>query len=126
MSLLLYGSPADCALAQKLLPGETMMEFSSTEELAPALSKGAFAAIFILMDGADGMEGAIAARRQQPKLPLAWFSDDRNFAPQAYRLQADYFAPKPLTAEKLRLALLRCGLSDSDSESILMKWEKEA
>ena len=126
MCLAMYGTPADCTLASQFLPGEEVCTFTSTEELTPALSKGAFTAIFILKDGADGMEGAIAARRQQPKLPLAWFSDDRNFAPQAYRLQADYFAPKPLTVEKLRLALLRCGLSDSNSESILMKREKEA
>lgn len=117
MCLALYGTSADCAAARQFLPREEMKFFASTEELTPSLCRHAFDAVLILMDGADGMEGAIAARRQQPALPLAWFSDDRNFAPQAYRLNAAYFAPKPLTAEKLRVALARCGLPRCGAEA---------
>lgn len=65
--------------------------------------------IVVLADGADGMEGVIAVKRSGSDMPVIWLSDDEGFAVQSYRLGCNYFHKKPITLEKLREALTKCG-----------------
>lgn len=64
-------------------------------------------AVFILIDGAIGMEGVIAVRNFCPQCPVAWISNDKGFGIQSYRLGCAYFAEKPLTKKKIAIALER-------------------
>lgn len=64
--------------------------------------------MIIAVDGADGMEGVIAARKFQPETKLIWFSNDKAFGSQSYRLNCTYFAVKPITEELLETAVSRC------------------
>ena len=60
--------------------------------------------IFVIENGARGMESVIASRDICPQTPVVWFSDDKNFGAQSYRLGAEYFGTKPITNEHLALA----------------------
>lgn len=64
-------------------------------------------AIFILTDGAAGMEGVIAVRNLYPQCPVAWISNDKGFGIQSYRLGCAFFAEKPLTKKKIAIAFER-------------------
>ncbi|MBO5356965.1 MAG: hypothetical protein J6A95_04280 [Clostridia bacterium] len=59
--------------------------------------------IFVLENGAKGMESVIASRDMCPKTPVIWFSNDMHFGAQSYRLGTDYFGIKPVTNEHLAL-----------------------
>ena len=59
--------------------------------------------VFILANGAKGMESVIATKNICTKLPIIWFSNDKDFGAQSYRLGTDYFATKPVTNEHLAL-----------------------
>ena len=61
--------------------------------------------VIITTDGANGMEGVIATRELHPKVKIIWFSDDKAFGPQSYRLDCTYFAVKPITEHILSKAL---------------------
>ena len=65
--------------------------------------------IVVLADGADGMEGVIAVKNSGRDMPVIWLSDDEGFAPQSYRLGCNYFHKKPITLERLKEALTKCG-----------------
>ena len=71
------------------------------------LSEYAPQGIFILMDGAAGMEGVIAVRNLYPRCPVAWISNDKGFGIQSYRLGCSFFAEKPLTKKKIAIAFER-------------------
>lgn len=64
--------------------------------------------IVVLADGADGMEGVIAAKNADRNMPVIWLSDDEGFGAQSYRLGCTYFHKKPIPLEKLREALEKC------------------
>ena len=51
--------------------------------------------IIVLADGADGMEGVIAAKNADGDTPVIWLSDDEGFGAQSYRLGCTYFHKKP-------------------------------
>ncbi len=59
--------------------------------------------IFVLENGAKGMESVIASKSLYPDIPVIWFSDDKHFGAQSYRLETAYFAKKPVTNEHLTL-----------------------
>ena len=65
--------------------------------------------IVVLANGADGMEGVIAAKNADRDTPVIWLSDDEGFGAQSYRLGCTYFHKKPIPTEKLREALNKCG-----------------
>ena len=65
--------------------------------------------IVVLADGADGMEGFIAAKNAGKNMPVIWLSDEEGFGAQSYRLGCTYFHKKPIPTEKLREALNKCG-----------------
>ena len=64
--------------------------------------------IVIAMDGADGMEGVIAAKTLCRDIPVLWFSDDGDFGAQSYRLGCAYFHKKPISPQILSAALAKC------------------
>lgn len=64
--------------------------------------------IVIAMDGADGMEGVIAAKTLRRDIPVLWFSNDGDFDAQSYRLGCAYFHKKPLSPQILSAALAKC------------------
>ena len=72
------------------------------------LEQGLADLIIISINGADGMEGVIAARKLQPKAKLIWLSEDKAFGPRSYRLNCTYFAVKPITKELLKQAITCC------------------
>lgn len=59
--------------------------------------------IFVVENGACGMESVIASKSVCPKTPVIWFSNDKNFGAQSYRLGTEYFGIKPITNEHLAL-----------------------
>ena len=73
-------------------------------ELAVNLPDG----IIIAVDGADGMEGVIAARNVCRGVPILWFSDDGGFGAQSYRLGCAYFHKKPISPQVLSAAIAKC------------------
>lgn len=67
--------------------------------------------IFVIEDGAIGMESVIASKSLCPKTPVIWFSNDKNFGAQSYRLGAEFFAKKPVTGEHLSLVAKKLRIS---------------
>ena len=67
------------------------------------LLKGEYDMIFVLENGAKGMESVIASKNLHPETPVIWFSDDKNFGVQSYRLGTEFFGTKPITNEHLSL-----------------------
>ena len=72
------------------------------------LRKQEYDLVFVMADSAAGMEGVIALQNVQPDTPVVWFSNDKNFVAQSYRLGVNYFAVKPIDEKILSLALKRC------------------
>ena len=64
--------------------------------------------IVIAKDGADGMEGVIAAKSVCENVPVLWFSDDSGFGVQSYRLGCAYFHKKPVSPQILSAAIAKC------------------
>ena len=71
------------------------------------LRKQRFDIIFVMADNAEGMEGVIAAQSVSPETAVIWFSNDKNFVAQSYRLGVTYFAVKPIDERVIKLALER-------------------
>ncbi|MDD7220460.1 MAG: hypothetical protein PUI16_10875 [Clostridia bacterium] len=110
MRIILYGTTAGCEKVRTYLDDFELHIYTHMEQLIPALIETIPDAVFILMENAAGMEGVIAVKKIAPELPVAWFSNDRDFAPQAYRLHTEYFASLPVNREKITDALSRCRL----------------
>ncbi len=64
--------------------------------------------ILIAMNGAEGMEGVIAAKSLAETVPVIWLSDDKGFGAQSYRLGCAYFHEKPVPSEVLSTAIAKC------------------
>ncbi len=62
----------------------------------------------IAQNGAGGMESVRAAKTLLPEKPVIWFSDDKGFGPESYRLGCAYFSAAPITPELLQSAIIRC------------------
>lgn len=61
----------------------------------------------VVENGAGGMEAVYRIKESGCDIPVFWFSDDRDFAVQSYRLGCAYFSTKPVTAEKFQKAFTR-------------------
>ena len=81
--------------------------FPDYDSFIAHLRWGDYDAVFVTENNANGMEGVIAARNMRPNIPVVWFSNDDGFGCQAYRLNADFFHCKPVTAHVLEMALDR-------------------
>lgn len=67
--------------------------------------------IFVLEDGAIGMESVIASKSLCKKTPVVWFSNDKSFGAQSYRLGTEFFANKPVTNEHISLVAKKLRIS---------------
>ena len=116
MDVLIYGNAEERDLLMRHLRTEACMAFrlvkySNAEDydtFLKLLRKGDYDMVFILADNAAGMEGVIASQNVHPETPIVWFSNDKNFVAQSYRLGVTYFSVKPINDRTVNLALQRC------------------
>lgn len=113
---LLFGNAHECrnagdALKALELFSEHTLEnihLDDLEELEKVLVDREPTLLIVLADGAEGMECVYRARERRPDLTIFWFSDDRDFGVQSYRLNCAYFSTKPVTPDKINCAIRRC------------------
>ena len=116
MRLILYGTESDkdeFARAFAAMPDLCYRKIGINghhdyDSFIAALSESPPDCIVIAMDGADGMEGVIAARSVCKNVPVLWFSDDNGFGVQSYRLGCAYFHKKPVSPQILSAAIAKC------------------
>ena len=116
MNVLIYGNTRERDLIIQHMKSQACMafrllHFTQTEdydEFVDLLQSGEPDLIFVVMDNAAGMEGVIAVRNVHPRVPVVWFSNDRNFVAQSYRLGVNYFSVKPIDEKMMNLAITRC------------------
>lgn len=116
MNILIYGNAKDSELLVQHIKSQACMAFrlleiSQTEdyeEFLNLLRNVSYEIVFVAMDSASGMEGVIATKNVQPRVPVIWVSDDKNFVAQSYRLGVTYFSVKPIEEKMIGLALQRC------------------
>lgn len=115
MDILIYGNAREKELLIQHMKSESCMAFrlvqySHAEDYDAYLKKLRMRKhdlIFVMADNAAGMEGVIAAQNVQPESSIIWFSNDKNFVAQSYRLGVAYFAVKPVDEKTVSLALRR-------------------
>lgn len=113
---LLFGKREECETAVQVL--NTLEMFSeydheyfyinNLEEFDKLLVDLGPTLLVVLADGAEGMECVYRAREHSQDIPVFWFSDDRDFAVQSYRMNCAYFSDKPITSDKALNAFKRC------------------
>ena len=116
MRFILYGTEADKnelmrsldALPNRCYRKMRVTDYSSYDSFITGISESPPDCIVIAMDGADGMEGVIAAKSVCENVPVLWFSNDNGFGAQSYRLGCAYFHKKPVSAEVLSAAIAKC------------------
>lgn len=116
VNVLLFGSDPECRAAIDILNGldawsahtRQHRHLSDLEEFEMALVDWSPTLLLVLADGAEGMECVYRAKERRPSLPVFWFSNDRQFGMQSYRLNCAYFSIKPVTPESIHKALQRC------------------
>ena len=116
MNVLIYGNAREKELLVQHMKSQASMAFrlvtySHAEDYdtyLEMLRKHVYDMVFVMTDNAAGMEGVIAVQNVQPDTPIIWFSNDKNFVAQSYRLGVNYFAVKPIDEKIVNLALNRC------------------
>lgn len=116
MRVMLYGEVAECQQAMEILQGCPLtaaepcrIQYTGSRDVfREQLVAWDPQLVVILADRSNGMEGVYTARETRPDTPVFWFYDDVGFGMQSHRLECDYFAVKPVTAEKLKKAFRRC------------------
>ncbi len=116
MTVCVYGSASDqrsidkalCALKNCSYRSIQLSGYSDYDSFISGLGRDAPGLIIVTADGAVGMEGVIASKNLLSNTPVVWFSEDRDFGTQSYRLGCAYFHEKPISPEVLSLALDRC------------------
>lgn len=115
MNVLIYGNSDDKETLIRLMESQASMafrilEFTQTDDYdqyVNLLQKKDYEMVFVTMDNAAGMEGVIAVQNLKPEMPIIWFSNDKYFVAQSYRLGVTYFAVKPINEKMIKLALDR-------------------
>lgn len=113
MRVFLFGRDFDCKPIVDFLKcydnakRNIYIQTDNSDELLNKLIANSPELIIIVADGAFGMERVIATRKLCPDTTLFWFSDDKDFGAQAYRLNCNYFSAKPITNQKLAKAIER-------------------
>ncbi len=110
MRILLFGEMAECekissilkALPVKISHLEIVDDYEKIHECI--INSQATAAI-VCENGAKGMETVFRIKESNNSVCVLWFSDDKGFAVQSYRLGCTYFCTKPVTSENLKKAL---------------------
>lgn len=116
MKILIYGSTGEKELLVQHMKSQACMAFRMVtyshaddyDTYLAMLREQEHDLIFVMADNAAGMEGVIAVQNVQPDTPIVWFSNDKNFVAQSYRLGVTYFSVKPVDEKILGLALERC------------------
>ena len=116
MRLILYGSKADKSELVRAVSGIPELcyrnirieDYSNRDNFLRGLGGSPPDGIVVAMNGADGMEGVIAAKTAFRDIPVVWFSDDGGFGAQSYRLGCAYFHKKPISPEILSAAITKC------------------
>lgn len=116
MNVLIYGSKKEKEHLVEHIKNQACMAFrlvtyshaEDYETYLIMLREQPYDMVFVLADNAVGMEGVIAVQNVQPETPIVWFSNDKNFVAQSYRLGVNYFAVKPVDEKIVNLALKRC------------------
>lgn len=116
MNVLIYGTTKEREILVQHMKSQANMAFRRVEyshaddydTYVEILRAKDHDLIFVTVDNAEGMEGVIAAQNVRPETPIIWFSNDKNFVAQSYRLGVDYFAVKPIEEKIVKLALDRC------------------
>lgn len=104
--------PADCKIDA----------YSSGEALINAVEKGARPSLVILdvyMEGISGIETGRRLRALLPDLPLAFLTTSREFAVDAFALNALHYIVKPVTVETARALLARLPVLPGKSDRML-------
>lgn len=117
MDVLIYGNAREKEFLIQHMKTEAhlafrMMQYSHAEDYDTYLKKlrsNIYDVVIVMADNAAGMEGVIAAQNVHPDVPIIWFSNDKNFVAQSYRLGVAYFAVKPIEQKMINLAFRRCG-----------------
>lgn len=118
MNLILYGTASDKAELRKALSALPawcyrtvyIADYQEYDSYVAGLGEGTPDCVVVTMNEADGMEGVIAARHADEHVPVLWFSDDKGFGVQSYRLGCAYFHQKPIRPEILSVAMSKCGI----------------
>ena len=116
MRFILYGTRADKEKFEVLLAAlpewhyrkVQIIDHSDYDGFVAGISAEPSDGIVISMNGAEGMEGVIAARSACENTPVLWFSDDNGFGVQSYRLGCAYFHEKPVSPQILSAAIAKC------------------
>ena len=116
MNVLIYGTTKEKEILVQHMKSQANMAFRRVEyshaddydTYVEILRAKDHDLIFVTVDNAEGMEGVIAAQNVRPETSIIWFSNDKNFVAQSYRLGVDYFAVKPIEEKIVKLALDRC------------------
>ena len=116
MNILIYGSEREKEILIQHMKSQAslafrLLHFSQTEDyddFLELMQNNKYDLIFVTMDNAAGMEGVIAVKNVHPHIPVVWFSNDKNFVAQSYRLGVTYFSVKPMEEKIISLALERC------------------
>ncbi len=116
MNVLIYGSTREKELLVQHMKSQACMAFrlvnyshaEDYDSYLAMLRQQLYDMVFVMADNAAGMEGVIAVQNVQPDTSIIWFSNDKNFVAQSYRLGVSYFAVKPIDDKVMSLALARC------------------
>ena len=116
MNVLIYGNARDIEIIIQHMKSQACMacrllNFSQSDdydEFLTLLQNQEQELVFVPTDNAAGMEGVIAVKNLYPHVPVVWFSNDKNFVAQSYRLGVSYFSVKPIDERIMNLALSRC------------------
>lgn len=116
MNILIYGTKKEKELLIQHIKSEPSTAFcivnnaytDDYDEYIDLLRENTYDVIFVMTDNAAGMEGVIAAQNVHPEAAVVWFSNDKNFVAQSYRLGVNYFSVKPIDGKQVNLAMKRC------------------
>ena len=116
MNVLIYGNAREKELLIQHMKSQACMAFrlidyshaDDYDTYLKLLRQQQYEIVFVLADNAEGMEGVIAVQNTNPNTSIIWFTNDKNFVAQSYRLGVTYFAVKPIDEKILSLALKRC------------------
>ena len=112
MNIIIYGNKDErdslCSIVEShgvlVFRQKQCTFYDNYDDFLNGIQKAVPELVIITMDGAGGMEGVIAARELHPEAKILWFSNDKAFGPQSYRLNCTYFAVKPITEHILNKA----------------------
>lgn len=118
MRLCIYGTRDDEQSLVSSLDSLNEMAFRQIEieqhddydKLICSVNSKNYDAVIIMKNNAEGMEGVIAVKTINQDIPVIWFSNDKSFGAQSYRLNAAYFHEKPVSPQVVIQALASCQL----------------